>query len=217
VQARNFSLGFDVPSLARLDAARKDSSVAAAWEAGFGPLYWMEGVAVRLQDRRGGAPARKLLLEIACAAASCDPRTCGAATRRRQPPPAPCSLLPARLGAGSGKVLSIMRVNNDLLCDLAALVEYDDVSVPGQLTGRFLRYASVPGLSVAHPALLYDAASDLYWLVSNVNRDPLRRWNTTNKAVRWNAFTMCESEPGRGGAAEGRPAAAHARCPLGAA
>ena len=24
------------------------------WEAGFGSLYWMEGVVVRLQDRRGG-------------------------------------------------------------------------------------------------------------------------------------------------------------------
>ena len=26
----------------------------AVWEAGFGSLYWMEGVVVRLQDRRGG-------------------------------------------------------------------------------------------------------------------------------------------------------------------
>ena len=25
------------------------------WEAGFGSLYWMEGVVVRLQDRRGGS------------------------------------------------------------------------------------------------------------------------------------------------------------------
>ena len=25
------------------------------WEAGFGSLYWMEGVVIRLQDRRGGS------------------------------------------------------------------------------------------------------------------------------------------------------------------
>jgi hypothetical protein len=73
-------------------------------------------------------------------------------------------------------------------------VEYDDVSVPGQLTGRFLRYAFVPGLSVAHPALLYDATSDLYWLVSNVNRDALRAWNTSSPTIRHNAFSSCESE-----------------------
>ena len=87
-----------------------------------------------------------------------------------------------------------MRVNNALLCDLAALIEYDDVSVPGRLTGRFLRYAFVPGLSVAHPALLYDPPSDLYWMVSNVNRDALRRWNATGGTIRYNEFTACESE-----------------------
>ena len=80
--------------------------------------------------------------------------------------------------AGNGKLLSIMRVNNDMLCDLAAIVEFDDSGlVPampqpegqqqqqqqqqeaaqkGQLQGRFLRYTFVPGLGVGHPAILYD-------------------------------------------------------------
>ena len=60
-----------------------------------------------------------------------------------------------------------MRINNDMVCDLAALVEYDDSSLrrqdeikngkaKGTLSGRFLRYASIPGLGVAHPAILYD-------------------------------------------------------------
>ena len=76
-----------------------------------------------------------------------------------------------------------MRVNNDLLCDLAALIEYDDTSLQqqpqpgtassgdspaggaaaggaaaggGELKGRFLRYAFVPGLGVGHPAIQYD-------------------------------------------------------------
>ncbi len=64
-----------------------------------------------------------------------------------------------------------MRVNNDMLCDLAALVEFDDASLrpagagigaagangtDGQLAGRFLRYTFVPGLGVGHPAILYD-------------------------------------------------------------
>lgn len=56
---------------------------ATALDAGFGSLYWMEGVVVRLQDRRGS----------------------------------------------SGKLLVTLRVNNDLFCDLAALVALDDSSL----------------------------------------------------------------------------------------
>lgn len=51
-----------------------------------------------------------------------------------------------------------MRINNDLLCDLAAVLEFDD-SQPGRLSGRFLRYTFVPGLGVGHPAILYDPVS----------------------------------------------------------
>jgi hypothetical protein len=96
-----------------------------------------------------------------------------------------------------------MRVNNDLVCDLAALVEFDDAALSlqsggsaptGELKGRFLRHTFIPGLSVAHPAILYDNSSDLYWMVSNLNRDALRSWNTKHPRVRWNPFTFCESE-----------------------
>jgi hypothetical protein len=41
--------------------------------------------------------------------------------------------------------------------------------------GRFLRYTFAPGLSVAHPAIVYDEVSDMYWMVSNLNRDSTRR------------------------------------------
>ena len=50
---------------------------------------------------------------------------------------------------GSGKLVNLLRVNNDLFCDLAALVTLDD-SRPGLLTAKFLRYTNVPGLAVRH-------------------------------------------------------------------
>jgi hypothetical protein len=79
--------------------------------------------------------------------------------------------------AGSNRLLSIMRVNNDMLCDLAALVELDDSSLlapangsrpegGGRLAARFLRFAFVPGLGVGHPAILYDEASISFFLLS---------------------------------------------------
>lgn len=43
---RKSIIGFDVEGL----------NTSAAWEAGFGSLYWMEGVVTRLADRHGGAP-----------------------------------------------------------------------------------------------------------------------------------------------------------------
>ncbi|KFM26921.1 hypothetical protein F751_4982 [Auxenochlorella protothecoides] len=122
-----------------------------AFEAGFGSLYWMEGVVTRLQDRHGG----------------------------------------------NGKLLSIMRVNNDLMCDLAALVEYDD-SEPGRLRSRFLRYTNIPGLAVGHPSILYDAVSDLYWMATNANRDSVRAWKQPGKGtvlapnLHITAFSKCE-------------------------
>lgn len=45
-QVRKSIIGFDVEGL----------NTSAAWEAGFGSLYWMEGVATRLADRHGGEP-----------------------------------------------------------------------------------------------------------------------------------------------------------------
>ena len=47
-------------------------------------------------------------------------------TRLPVRPPA-CS--PALPPAGNGRLLSLMRVNNDLLCDLAAVLEFDDSKV----------------------------------------------------------------------------------------
>jgi hypothetical protein len=41
---RKSIIGFDVPGL----------DTSSAWEAGFGSLYWMEGVATRLRDKHGG-------------------------------------------------------------------------------------------------------------------------------------------------------------------
>lgn len=70
-------------------------------------------------------------------------------------------------------------MNNDIHCGLAAIVEFDD-SDPDRITGRFVRMASIPGLGIAHPAILYDSPSDLYWMVSNVNRDALRSWTYPN-------------------------------------
>jgi len=122
-----------------------------AWEAGFGSLYWMEGVVVRQQDRHGS----------------------------------------------NGRLLSIMRVNNDLACDLAAVLEFDD-SQPGRLIGRFLRYTFVPGLGVGHPAIVYDSETDLYWMATNVNRDATRGWkqpdqpNGQTPPLHITLFSKCE-------------------------
>ncbi|KDD75838.1 hypothetical protein H632_c476p0, partial [Helicosporidium sp. ATCC 50920] len=129
-QARNSIVGFDLRGI---------SSEAEAWEAGFGSVYWMEGVVTRVRDRHGG----------------------------------------------NGKLLSIMRVNNDWMCDLAALVAYDDhlADQGGGFHGRFLRYTNVPGLGVGHPAIVYDEVSDLYWMASNVNRDSTRRWRQPTEAT----------------------------------
>lgn len=46
-QVRKSIIGFDVEGL----------NTSSAWEAGFGSLYWMEGVVTRLADRHGGALA----------------------------------------------------------------------------------------------------------------------------------------------------------------
>ena len=234
---RKSIIGFDVKGL----------NASSAWEAGFGSLYWMEGVVTRQRDRHGGGCA--LALARACkrmhtyhtaprhhlpsAPTVCTtiyiqpslllgdgklPSIPHASSHHPVPDSLPCPPglppwpAPARppacapAPAGDGKILSIMRVNNDLLCDLAALIEYDDSSLQqqqqaqaqqqaqqqqaqqqqaspsatgnpgganasepaaagaaaaapgggGELKGRFLRYAFVPGLGVGHPAIQYD-------------------------------------------------------------
>lgn len=47
LQVRKSIIGFDVPGL----------NTSTAWEAGFGSLYWMEGVVTRQRDRHGGERA----------------------------------------------------------------------------------------------------------------------------------------------------------------
>jgi hypothetical protein len=143
---RNGILGFD---LGKLQEEPIDQETAL--EAGFGSLYWMEGVVVRQQDRHGS----------------------------------------------NGRLLSIMRVNNDLACDLAAVLEFDD-SQPGRLVGRFLRYTFVPGLGVSHPAIVYDIETDLYWMATNVNRDATRGWkqpdqpNDMNPSLQIGPSSACQ-------------------------
>lgn len=60
-QVRQSIIGFDVPGL----------DTSSAWEAGFGSLYWMEGVVTRLRDKHGGAPPQPCI----AAAASPQPRS----------------------------------------------------------------------------------------------------------------------------------------------
>ena len=48
---------------------------------------------------------------------------------------------------------------------------------------RFERFAFLPGLSVAHPAIVWDGPSQLYWMVSNMNRDGLRAWDADARAA----------------------------------
>lgn len=142
---RNSIIGFE-------DANLQKMAPNVAYHAGFGSLYWMEGVVFRLQDKRGG----------------------------------------------NGMLLNMLRVNNDQFCDLAALILVDDISIPGTVTAKFLRYKNVPGLAVGHPAVIYDAVTDLYWMVNNINRDSGRRWqqplntNEGDPKLHITPFSLCE-------------------------
>lgn len=70
----------------------------------------------------------------------------------------------------------VLRVNNDIHCNLAALVvvhnSTTDVPIP-----QFSRLAFIPGLSVAHPAIVWDDETAVFWMVSNINRDARRPWD----------------------------------------
>ena len=59
----------------------------------------------------------------------------------------------------------------------------------------------MPGLAVGHPAVVYDNATDLYWMTSNINRDSLRRWKQPaqpaqpggeNPVLHITPFSKCE-------------------------
>jgi len=90
----------------------------------------------------------------------------------------------------------LLRVNNGINCNIGALVSVSDVQQPGaakdqqQIKAKFLRYTFAPGISVAHPAMIYDKASDIYWYVSNVPRDSLRNWSPSK--LKAEPHTWCE-------------------------
>jgi hypothetical protein len=73
---------------------------------------------------------------------------------------------------GSGKIVNILRLHNEVTANLSARIEVDDSAEA--LTCRFERFASDPGLAIAHCFAKYDAPSRLYWMVSNVARDTTR-------------------------------------------
>lgn len=89
----------------------------------------------------------------------------------------------------SDTLLSIMRVNNDVFCDLAAILEF--TATEKQLKAKFLRYTSIPGLGIAHPTIVYDEQSKLYWMMSNFNRDSTRAWGDKKKLHR-PKYSSCE-------------------------
>ena len=88
--------------------------------------------------------------------------------------------------SGDNSLLVHLRVNNDVQCNLGALTEFQDIPAEGEpeagrFRGRFVRYTFAPGMATAHPAIVYDEVSDLYWLANNVVRDSLRAYR--RKAV----------------------------------
>jgi hypothetical protein len=86
-------------------------------------------------------------------------------------PAARASPLPQDRRGAPDRVLNIMRINNDLFCDLAAITVFDDTRAgEGVFTNTFLRYKNIPGLAIGHPAIIYDNVTDIYWMVTNLNR-----------------------------------------------
>lgn len=79
---------------------------------------------------------------------------------------------------GSGKIVNLLRVNNEITPNLSARIEVDD-SGPG-LRCRFERFTSDPGLGIAHCFARYDSATALYWMTSNVARDSTRDLTGSN-------------------------------------
>jgi len=145
----------------RLDGLRDDE----LQRAGFGSLYWMEGTPVRLRDRRGG----------------------------------------------DGSLQVLLRVNNDVQCGLGALVSVVDNATdggassgggaaaavgalpppPAPARGTFLRYTFAPGMASAHPSVLFDEVTDIYWYVNNINRDSLRNWRA-GSGLHVTPHSLCE-------------------------
>lgn len=78
---------------------------------------------------------------------------------------------------GSGKIVNLLRVQNEKTADISARIEVDDSGE--ELRCRFDRFAPAPGLGIAHCSATYDARSRLYWMASNVARDTTRDTSKT--------------------------------------
>ena len=72
----------------------------------------------------------------------------------------------------------VLRMNNDVHCNLAAIVDVHDSATSDRPdVPQFSRLAFIPGLSIAHPAILWDDQTSVFWMVSNLNRDSRRPWD----------------------------------------
>jgi hypothetical protein len=80
----------------------------------------------------------------------------------------------------SGRILNLLRVANDVTSNISARIEVDDSGE--DLRCRFDRYAFDPGLGCTHCCLLWDPASKLYWMASNVTRESTRDLSGTAMA-----------------------------------
>lgn len=76
------------------------------------------------------------------------------------------------------QVAVVYRVANDLHCSLGALAEFDD-SQPGPPVGRFRHFGILPGLATAHASVVFDAQTDMYFMVANAARDSLLPWDAS--------------------------------------
>ena len=86
------------------------------------------------------------------------------------------------------KVISIMRINNNKVCDLAAMVEFDD-SGSERFVGSYA--GDYPGESWTSE-YSFRQKSDLYWMISHAARDSYSNWSPSHLQV--NTFTSCEAD-----------------------
>ena len=124
-------LGADAPSM----------NWTTALDAGFGSIYWMEGV-------------------------------------------------PARHPLDTTKVLNIMRINNDVNCDLAAITELEITNAKPEM--RFVRYAFVPGLGVGHPAIIFDEKTSVYWMATNIAKSSTIPFEKEDLSLHIPPYSTCE-------------------------
>lgn len=74
---------------------------------------------------------------------------------------------------GSGEIVNLLRTGNGIASNVAARVVVEDRG--GKLRCRFDKFTFDPGLGCTHAYVLYDAATALYWLASNVTRGGKRK------------------------------------------